>query len=209
MNRRQMVLGTLTVAALAGSGGIAFPAPIATPRQSTGPFYPADWDGDVDWDLVRIRGADVRALGDVTYVSGRVTDVAGMPIGGAMVEIWQCDANGRYHHPRDSNRGNRRDDGFQGRGRVVTGADGRYRFRTIRPVPYPGRTPHIHFRVVTGDGREFITQMYVAGEPRNETDFLLNRITDPARRAALIVRLAPVDGLEAGALAGTFDIVLA
>ena len=117
----------------------------ATPRQTAGPFYPVDWSGDVDSDLVRVAGEAARAQGTVTHLRGRVLDARGEPIGGAVVEIWQCDAFGRYRHPSD--RADGRDAGFQGRGRMAAGPDGGFAFRTIRPVAYPGRTPHIHVAV--------------------------------------------------------------
>jgi protocatechuate 3,4-dioxygenase beta subunit len=122
------------------------------------------------------------------------------------VEIWQCDANGRYRHPSDRNA--TRDPAFQGRGRMVSGADGRYAFRTIRPVSYPGRTPHIHFAIVAPQGAKLVTQMYVAGEPQNARDGVLQAIRDARQREAVIVRLEPAERLEAKALAGTFDIVM-
>ncbi len=204
IGRRRLLAGAMALAT-AGTWRIAGAAAGATPRQTAGPFDPVDWAGDIDWDLVRVTGAAAQALGQVTHLSGRVVDRAGAPVAGARVEIWQCDANGRYRHPGDSGRGVSRDSGFQGRGRVFTDAEGRYRFRTIRPVPYPGRTPHIHFRVAPASGRELITQMYVEGEPGNERDFLFRRLSDPS---ALLVRLEPADALESGALAGNFDITL-
>src|SRR5829696_1285856 len=91
----------------------------------------------------------------------------------------------------------------------VSDADGAYRFRTIKPVPYPGRTPHIHFAIQAPGGRELVTQMYVAGEPLNARDGLYQAIRDPRQRAAVTVRLEPANGIEAGALAGQFDITLA
>ena len=132
----------------------------------------------------------------------------GQPIPGARIEIWQVDGLGRYIHSGDAGRGPS-DGNFQGFGRAVSEADGGYRFRTIKPVPYPGRTPHIHFAVRAGNFRRLITQMYIAGEPLNETDMLLRRVRDPAARRALIVPLAPVPAIEADALGGRFDIVLA
>lgn len=204
INRRQLLAGVVALAA-AGTSRVADAARVATPRQTAGPFYPIDWSGDIDWDLVRLTGAAAQALGTVTHLSGRVTDLAGVPVAGARVEIWQCDAKGRYRHPGDSGRGVQLDSGFQGHGRVVTDAEGRYRFRTIRPVAYPGRTPHIHFLVAPAAGRELITQMYVADESGNERDFLFRRLRDPS---ALLVRLDAADAIEPGALAGKFDIVL-
>jgi protocatechuate 3,4-dioxygenase, beta subunit len=195
---------------VAGLAAMALPLPARaaglapTPPQSEGPFYPVELPPETDWDLLRMAGARP-ALGAVTYVEGRILDRAGRPLPGARVEIWQCDATSRYHHPGDA-RGPV-DEGFQGFGRVVTDADGGYRFRTIRPVAYPGRTPHIHFAVIAPGAPRFVTQMYVEGEPGNARDFLLNSVRDPQARARLIVPLTPA-AAEAGALAGRFDIVL-
>jgi protocatechuate 3,4-dioxygenase, beta subunit len=186
-------------------GAVAAPLP-ATPRQSAGPFYPRPLPLETDADLVRMAGAADPAIGTVTHVSGRVLDRSGAPIVDSLVEIWQCDALGRYRHPRDPGP---RDEGFQGYGRVRTNGDGAYRFRTIRPVPYPGRTPHIHFAVTVPGGTPWTTQMYVAGEPLNERDFLLAQVRDPAARARLLVDLEPAPDIEPAALAGRFDIVLA
>ena len=119
-----------------------------TPPQSEGPFYPTELPADVDSDLVRVTGAATQAVGQVTHVMGRVLDRQGGPVPGTLVEIWQCDANGRYRPPGD--RGGRRDPGFQGFGRALADPGGGYRFRTIRPVAYPGRTPHIHVKVLRG-----------------------------------------------------------
>jgi protocatechuate 3,4-dioxygenase beta subunit len=112
---------------------------------------------DVDNDLVVVRGAQTRAVGVVTHVMGRVVDTDGRPLSGATVEIWQCDAHGRYLHPADTG-DQPRDSAFQGYGRVSSGPDGAYHFRTIRPVAYPGRTPHIHFAVSAPGRRRLITQ---------------------------------------------------
>jgi protocatechuate 3,4-dioxygenase beta subunit len=184
------------------------PDRIPTPAQTAGPFYPDAFPVDVDNDLVVLRGSQARAEGTVTHIMGRVLSTDGKPIAGAQIEIWQCDARGRYLHSRDS--GSRpRDTAFQGYGRAVSGPDGAYRFRTIRPVAYPGRTPHIHFAVRAQGGRDLVTQMYVAGEPLNERDGLYASLRDPRRRAAVTVRLEEASGIENAALAGVFDIVLA
>ena len=138
---------------------------------------------------------------------GRVLGMDGKPVSGATVEIWQCDAYGRYLHPADTGKRSR-DSAFQGYGRMTSGPDGAYRFRTIRPVAYPGRTPHIHFAVSPPGGRQLITQMYVAGEPLNRSDGLYASIRDARQRDAVTVALTAADGIETGALAGVFDIVL-
>jgi protocatechuate 3,4-dioxygenase beta subunit len=194
---------------MAGAGAaLAAPAfaAVATPRQTEGPFYPVDWSGDADNDLVVVRGEAARALGQVAHVMGRVLDAAGRPVGDAVVEIWQCDANGRYRHPGDTSfLGAARDPGFQGRGRMTVAADGAYRFRTIRPVAYGGRAPHIHFRVVRGGREVLTTQLYAAGDPMNERDGIYRR--EP-NRAALTAAFVAANGVEPGALAATFDIRL-
>jgi protocatechuate 3,4-dioxygenase beta subunit len=179
---------------------------IATPPQTLGPFYPPELPLDHDNDLVQVVGAQAHALGQITHVFGSVLDLNGRPIGDAKVEIWQCDANGRYLHPRSGGT-QPRDGRFQGYGQTASGADGTYRFRTIRPVSYPGRTPHIHFAISGAGFAPLVTQMYVAGEPLNERDGVLNRI-DPAARASVIVALQSADALEPGALQGRFNIVI-
>ncbi len=201
----------LLAAGLAGGAMLALPAGlsaalVATPRQSEGPFYPLELPLESDNDLVTVEGRPQQAAGIVTHVFGRVLNEAGRPVSGARVEIWQCDAFGRYHHPGD--RGGNADPNFQGYGRTAVDAEGAYRFRTIRPVPYPGRTPHIHF-AITGAGIERLTtQMYVAGEPQNARDGLLARVRDEAARARLIVPLEEAGEIEPGALSVRFDIIL-
>jgi protocatechuate 3,4-dioxygenase beta subunit len=181
---------------------------VPTPGQTEGPFYPVELPPDMDNDLVRVTGQAAHAIGQVVHVSGRVLDTHGQPKPGCVVEIWQCDANGIYRHPRAAGQG-RIDHAFQGYGRTQVDAQGRYQFRTIRPVPYPGRTPHIHFAVhVPGQGR-LVTQMYIEGEPLNARDGVLNRIRDAQARRSVIVPLVPGQSLEPAALHGHFDIVVA
>jgi protocatechuate 3,4-dioxygenase, beta subunit len=156
---------------------------------------------DTDFDLLR-SGARSYTQGTGAWVSGSVTDVEGKPVGGAAVEIWQCDNDGHYHHSGD---GNRADPAFQGFGRVLVGADGGYRFRTLRPVAYGGRAPHIHVKVKLGARELLTTQLYVAGDPGNERDGLWRYLRDPADREALTVPfVAGTDGLQA-----KFPIVVA
>lgn len=174
---------------------------IPTPAQMMGPFYPDEPPLDQDNDLTRVRGARGTAEGKIAEVSGRLLDPNGNPVCATRIEIWQCDARGFYHHPRD--RAGPRDAAFQGFGHTLTDNDGRYRFRTIKPVPYPGRTPHIHFAVRPDFDNPFVTQLYVSGEPRNATDGLYQSIP-PERR-----RLVTADFRPTGAvLAARFDIIL-
>ena len=177
-----------------------------TPSQTAGPFYPRSFPADSDNDLVYIAGHNGAADGIVTDVSGRLLEATGWPIPGARVEIWQCDANGRYHYVDDGRSDRPIDENFQGYGQTMTDGAGGYRLRTIRPVLYPGRTPHIHFAVSGPGFPRFVTQMYVAGEPLNERDGVLLSVRDPAAHARLIVPLRPAG--EPDTLADTFDIVL-
>jgi protocatechuate 3,4-dioxygenase, beta subunit len=209
LDRRSVLLHAGVVAAAAVAPKILLAAElVATPGQTEGPFYPVVFPPDMDNDLVQVTGQAARALGQVIHVSGRVLDLRGQPRPGSVVELWQCDANGIYRHPRAAGQG-RIDHAFQGYGRTQVDEQGRYRFRTIRPVPYPGRTPHIHFAVhVPGQGR-LVTQMYIEGETLNARDGVLNRIRDPNARRSVIVPLLAAQSPEPGALHGQFDIVVA
>jgi protocatechuate 3,4-dioxygenase beta subunit len=184
----------------------AVAALLRTPAQTRGPFYPRELPLESDNDLVQVAGKSTLAKGEITDLRGRVVDVSGRAIAGARVEIWQCDAYGRYHHPGDR-RNVPVDEHFQGYGHFTTTEDGAYRFRTIKPVPYPGRAPHIHFAVTAPGADPFVTQMYVAGAPENAGDFLLNRIGDARRKARLMVDFTPA-GDGARDLRARFDIVL-
>ena len=194
--------------ALAGAlvlAGAAWAASLApTPEQTLGPFYPSVLLEDRDADLLAIQGRADRAQGTVLHLTGRVTDTSGAPVADALVEIWQSDAYGRYLLPKDGAPG-KRDPNFQGYGQARTDAAGAYKFRTIRPVPYESRPPHIHFQVTHPRFRALVTQMYVVGEPGrdNPAYFGGQRVRD-----ALSVTLYPAAGAEPGVLTARFDIVV-
>lgn len=184
--------------------GVVWSRLLATPPGPAGPFYPAEPPLEDDNDLTRVAGRDEMARGEITDLSGRLLDTNGNAIAGGRIEIWQCDANGRYHHPRDSGRA--LDPNFQGFGHAMTDAQGRYRFRTIKPVPYPGRTPHIHLAVFTRGREPLVTQLYVRGEPRNAGDFLFRRI--PAdQRERVTADFVPA-ARDRAVLEALFDVVL-
>ena len=205
--RRRAVLGGAALGLAVAPLPLLAQAVLLTPRQTEGPFYPPKLPVDQDNDLVSVKGASGRAKGEITHLSGRILDARGRPLRSVRVEIWQCDANGRYLHPGDS-AGVDRDPNFQGFGHYVTAEDGSYSFRTIRPVPYPGRTPHIHFKLRSRERPEFVTQMYISGHPQNASDMLLGSVRDPKARASLMANFQSIKG-EGGAMEWTaqFDLV--
>lgn len=166
-----------------------------TPAQTEGPFYPLAFPADADNDLLR-NGALRYQRGQPVWLDGTLRDLAGRPVRGAQVEIWQCDEAGHYDHPGD---GSRQDPAFQGFGRTTVDAEGRWRFRSIRPVPYSGRTPHIHVKVRLGTRELLTTQLYVAGDPGNARDFLWRRLAAADRDAVTLPYTAGADGLQAHA----------
>lgn len=175
-----------------------------TPSDAEGPFYPVDIPADSDNDLLRVTNMDEVAPGQVAYVHGTVRNRAGQAIKGARVEIWQCDNGGVYHHPGDPGKPDKR---FQGFGAMVTDKNGNYHFRTLRPVPYAGRTPHIHYRVSAPGFKRLTTQLYVNEEQdRNTKDFLYNRHSKTER--ALVTTSFHPNPDDVG-VAAQFDIVLA
>lgn len=207
LDRRRFLFNLAAGASLLAAPG-AFAAALApTPAQTEGPFYPTQLPLDTDNDLLVINDGLTPAVGEVTYLSGRILDASGGPLRNALIEIWQADAHGVYLHPGSANNG-KRDGNFQGFGRFLTGSTGEYLFRTIKPVAYPGRTPHIHVAVKVPGRPKFTTQCYVFGEPQNERDGVLRGIKDPTARRSVIVPFAPLAGTRAGELAARFDIVL-
>ena len=201
--RRQLMLALAGMFAAAPT--VAATSLLTTPRQSAGPFYPLTLPLDDDNDLTRVSGRDGQAAGQISDLNGRIVDINGRPLKNLRIEIWQCDANGRYRHPRENGRA-AIDENFQGHGHNYTDEQGRYRFRTIRPVPYPGRTPHIHVAVFPESESPFVTQLYVKGEAQNASDFLFKRV--PAERRHLVVADFQALDDSSGLLRADFDIIL-
>ncbi|MEX2170541.1 MAG: protocatechuate 3,4-dioxygenase [Pirellulales bacterium] len=178
-----------------------------TPAQTEGPFYPNNLPLDTDNDLLIVNDGLTPAVGDVTHLTGRILSAAGEPVRNAVVEIWQCDSNGVYLHTQGGPR-DRLDANFQGFGRFLTGSDGNYYFRTIKPVPYGPRTPHIHFAVYQGGKRALTTQCYIRGEKQNERDGVLRSMRDPQAADLLMVDFNPLPESNIGELTANFEIVL-
>ena len=206
----RMGLGA-TAAFVAGNGlfarGALAEALTRTPRQTEGPFYPDHLPLDTDNDLIIVNDKLNPAVGEITHLTGRILDGSGSPIRNALVEIWQCDANGAYLHSGTGNR-DKRDGNFKGFGRFLTGSSGEYYFRTIKPVAYPGRTPHIHFKIKLKGEDEFTTQCYLKGHPQNARDGVLRGIRDDKQRDSVQVDFTPIEESKAKELAAKFDVVM-
>lgn len=208
-SRRRWLAGT---AALAAGGAIgsaaarvipAAPQPAdaqvaklgLTPSATEGPFRPIEWPSLPSASLFKPGASTDGAM----RLRGRLLDERARPLADARIELWQCDRNGRYHHPGDG-RAQGRDPGFAGFGWVTTDAQGRWEILVLRPVPYPGRTPHIHIAArASGSPDELVTQLYMPDEQqRNGDDFLFRRL---GRRAPLVLATLGADDAQ-------FDIVI-
>ena len=181
-----------------------------TPSTTEGPFYPDHLPLDRDNDLIIIGDHSTPAVGEITHLSGRLLDAKGEPLKNATIEIWQCDANAVYLHSADSNRKQaQQDKNFQGYGRFTTGSKGEYRFRTIKPVPYPGRpAPHIHVKISRGDHEMLTTQIFIEDHPGNARDGVFRRIQPPAERKLVTAEFAAIKDSKIGELATTHDLVV-
>ena len=205
---RREFLSTLTLGAAAfTTPGLFAEELFRTPRQTEGPFYPNKLPLDTDNDLLIVNDGITPAVGEVTYLTGRILDARGNPVRNALVEIWQADHHGAYLHSGTSN-ADKRDTHFQGFGRFLTGSTGEYLFRTIKPVPYPGRTPHIHFLVKPKGREKLTTQCYIKDHPGNARDGVLRGIRDPKARESVMVAFNPLEGSKIGELTARFDIVM-
>ena len=177
LTRRHLVVGAAAVASVSAAKS---PTIVATSAQDLGPFYPIVRPPDHDADLTRLRGRSGTAMGQPIQVIGRVVDIHGNPIRNARVELWQCNAAGRYDHPGDKANPATLDPNFQGFARLATDRDGQFKFRSVKPkdydTPVGRRTPHIHF-AIDGRAERLVTQMYFPGEPLNDVDFLLKNAT--------------------------------
>ena len=180
-----------------------------TPAMTEGPFYPDHLPRDTDNDLLIINDAITPAVGEVTHLSGKILDSRGDPVRNALIEIWQVDADGSYIHSQGTNRDTgKRDKNFQGYGRFLTSSSGEYYFRTIKPVMYPGRTPHIHVKINARGREQLTTQFFVKGEAMNERDGVFNSVRDPAARELVLAEFKPIKDSKAGEVSAKVDVVL-
>lgn len=169
-----------------------------TLSERTGPIELERRVETCDGDFSCLAPGGPRAIGQLITVSGRVMDEDGAPLAGAMIEIWQANSAGKYIHEWDRHQAPI-DPNFTGQGRFLTDAEGRYRFRTIKPGGYPvaesdwwWRPPHIHFSIFGPSWmNRFITQIFFPGEPLNETDLLLNAVPDPEARRRVLFEPLP------------------
>ncbi len=206
VNRRQFLGGLAAATAFYTIPGAFAEQLTATPRLTQGPYYPDRLPLDTDNDLLIINNSITPAVGEITQLSGRILSLSGAPLRDVLVEIWQVDNNGAYIHSRSGN-ASKRDANFQGFGKFQTGSTGEYRFRTIKPVAYPGRAPHIHFAVYVKGQQKFTTQCLIQGDPGNARDGVLREAGN--RQSAVIVPFNPIAGSKTGELSAKFDIVLA
>jgi len=210
-SRRHFIGGLAAGAAMFTTRGL-FAEAVAeslsiTPRLTEGPFYPDKLPLDTDNDLIIVNDSTTPALGEITHLTGRILTAAGTPVRNAFLEIWQVDNKGVYLNTNDS--GHRdRDKNFQGYGRFLTDSKGQYYFRTIKPVPYTGRTAHIHFGVSRNGRRIYTTQLFIKGNPENDRDGVFNGIRDRAAKDSVLVDFKPVEDSKIGELAANFDIVM-
>ena len=196
-SRRKMLAGFLGLMGFGALGGRAA-ATVRTPDATEGPYYPRPEmrKRDVDNDLVKIKGLVEKAGGEVFNLRGKLVGSDGQPLAGHRIEIWQCDVDGNYMHPRDRGSANF-DRAFQGFGHDITDDAGNYSFRTIKPTIYPGRTPHIHVKIFDEDRELLTTQIYIKGHPNNVLDRLFNRMSTEQADAVSMTFMEIESGLEA------------
>ena len=205
-DRRKALLGIgLGASAFLTPGLFADVLTNSTPRQTEGPFYPDVMPLDTDNDLLVIGDSITPAVGEVSHLSGTVKNVKGELVKNALVEIWQVGAKGVYLHTKDDRPG--RDENFQGYGRFLTDSKGRYYFRTVKPVTYPGRAPHIHVAVTLNNKRMLTSQCYVKGDKRNDKDFIYKRLSKVGQKLTT-VDFAPIKESKANELNAVWDIII-
>ncbi len=207
LQRRKLIRGSALMAAMMTTPGLFAEELVRTAGMTEGPFYPDKLPLDTDNDLLLINDSITPGVGQITHLGGKILCPLGRPIRNAFVEIWQCDNNGAYLHAGSGN-ADKRDSNFQGYGRFLTDSKGNYYFRTIKPVPYPGRTPHIHIAVSLNGHRVFTSQILIKDSPLNQRDGLWRNIKDPAARNSVLAAFNPIQGSPLNELEAEFNVVL-
>jgi len=206
ITRRHLVVGAAAVASVSAARAQKL---ATTSAQDLGPFYPILRPADHDADLTRLNGRSGTAMGQPIIVIGQIIDLQGNPVRNAQVELWQCNAAGRYDHPGDRANPAALDPNFQGFARLATDRDGQFKFRSVKPkdydTPIGRRTPHIHFSI-DGHAERLVTQMYFPNEPLNDIDFVLKN-ADP-KQSVIAEAIDPLSG-DPQALAFRWTVVLA
>lgn len=205
--RRFLVRASAGAAALFTVPGAYAEELMKTAWQGEGPFYPDKLPLDTDNDLILINDAITPAVGEITHLTGKVTDVKGKPIRNALVKIWQADSQGVYIHSKGGSR-EKIDRNFQGFGQFSTDLQGKYYFRCIKPVIYTGRPPHIHVAVERHGKRVLTTQLYIRGHEMNARDGLFREAKTKTARETLLVDFNPMKKSKTGELRAKFDIIL-
>ncbi|MAT15674.1 MAG: intradiol ring-cleavage dioxygenase [Planctomyces sp.] len=183
---------------------------MATPSTTEGPFYPDHLPLDQDNDMIIVGDSTTPAVGEISHLSGKIMLPSGEPAKNVTIEIWQCDANAVYLHSADSGRKqDQQDKNFQGYGKFETNSKGEYRFRTIKPVPYPGRpAPHIHYIVKKGDQELLTSQIFIADFDGNQKDGVYRRVRNAEERKLVQTEFKPIPDSKLKELSAKFDIVL-
>lgn len=210
-SRRQLLRGiSASSIALFSAPGLFAEELMRTPSLTEGPFYPDKLPLDQDNDLILVKDSITPAVGEITHLTGRILTTAGSPVRNATIEIWQCDANEVYLNTRDSStKKEQQDKHFQGFGKFETSSTGEYRFRTIKPVPYPGRpAPHIHIKIKIGDRELLTTQLMIRGHAGNARDGIFGNAGDLVDRELVMGDFNPVKDSKIGEYSCVFDIVL-
>jgi len=207
LNRRRLLHSMAVMTAGFTTQGAFAEALGLTPRQTEGPYYPDHLPLDQDSDLLHVAGDNTAALGTVTNFGGRLLNADGKAISGGEIQLWQADNNGCYLHSKGVQKGKERDPHFQGFGKITTNEKGEYRFRTILPGLYTGRTRHYHIAVVKDGKHMLTTQLYIAGEPMNDKDGVLKGIKDPVQKLSVIREFKPASAGDKE-LVATWDIVM-
>jgi protocatechuate 3,4-dioxygenase beta subunit len=210
--RRRLLRTLATGGAASAVPGLFAEALKTTVGLGEGPFYPDKMPLDTDNDLLILNERITPAVGEVTYVSGRVLTKSGEPLRNGYVEIWQTDINGSYLHAGGHNTGGY-DSNFQGYGRFITDAKGQYFFRTIKPVEYTlqgaFRCPHIHVAVSKSGHRLMATQMLIKGHPANERDPIVKRLRAQGDMLeSVMVDFEPIRGSKLKEYSANWDIVV-